>query len=84
MLYEIFISHVLNEQGTEYEQIFSWFQYSISIGLKNGARHRKEHPNISKLTKIEGYWFRRKAMVHLVRIGGTGVQAKGYCGKKRN
>ena len=41
--------------------------------MKNGARHLKEHPKISKFTKFDGYWFKPKGMVHLVRIGGTGV-----------
>ena len=31
-----FIGHVLNEQGTGYEHIFSWYEYSISIELKMG------------------------------------------------
>ena len=44
------ISHVLNEQGTGTE-------------LKNGARHLKEHPKVSKLAKFESYWFKRKGMV---------------------
>ena len=26
--------HVLNEQGTGYEHIFSWYEYSVSIELK--------------------------------------------------
>ena len=30
------IGHVLNEQGTGYEHIFSWCEYSISIELKMG------------------------------------------------
>ena len=30
------IGHVLNEQGTGYESIFSWCEYSISIELKMG------------------------------------------------
>ena len=50
------IGLIINEQGTEYE-------YSISIELKNGARHLKEHPKISKFTKFENYWFKRKGMV---------------------
>ena len=37
---------VLNEQGTGYE-------YLKSIALKNGARHLKERPNISKFIKFE-------------------------------
>ena len=49
--------HVLNEQGTGYENL-------KSIELKNGARHLKEHPNISKFTKFESYWLKRKGMVH--------------------
>ena len=28
------IGHVLNKQGTEDEHIFSWYEYSVSIGLK--------------------------------------------------
>ena len=49
------------------------YKHSISIELKNGARHLKEHPTISKFTKFDGYWFKPKGMVHLVWIGGTGV-----------
>ena len=49
------------------------YKHSLSIELKNGARHLKEHPKISKFTKLDGYWFKSKGMVHLVRIGGTGV-----------
>ena len=30
------IGHVLNEQGTGYEHIFSWYEYSVSIELKMG------------------------------------------------
>ena len=30
------IGHVLNEQGTGYEHIFSWYECSISIELKMG------------------------------------------------
>ena len=30
------IGHVLNEQGTGYEHIFSWYEHSISIELKMG------------------------------------------------
>ena len=41
--------------------------------IKNGARHLKEHPKMSKFTKFDGYWFKLKGMVHLVWIGGTGV-----------
>ena len=62
-----FISHVLNEQGTGYEHIFSSAQ-KLSIELKNGARHLKEHPKMSKFTKFDGYWFKPKGMVHLVRM----------------
>ncbi len=51
------ISHVQNEQGTGYE-------YSISIALKNWARHLKEHPKISYSTKFESYWFKRIGIVH--------------------
>ena len=32
----IVIGHVLNEQGTGYEHIFSWYEYSVSIELKMG------------------------------------------------
>ena len=49
------------------------YKHSISIELKNGARHLKEHPKISKFAKFDGYWFKPKGMVHLVWIGGTGV-----------
>ena len=49
-------SHVLNEQGTRYE-------YSISIELKNGARHLKESPKVSKFAKFESYWLKRMGMV---------------------
>ena len=49
------------------------YKHSISIELKNGARHLKEHPKIRKFTKFDGYWFKSKGMVHLVWIGGTGV-----------
>ena len=45
----------------------------MSIELKNGARHLKEYPKISKFTKFDGYWFKPKGMVHLVWIGGTGI-----------
>ena len=69
------IGHVLNEQGTGHK-------YLKSIELKNGSRHLKEHPNISKLTKFESDWLKRKRMVHFskslklesfVWIGGTPV-----------
>ena len=54
--------------------IFSlWYKRSILIELKNGARHLKEHPKISKFTKFDSYWFKPKGMVHSVWIGGTGV-----------
>ena len=53
------IGHVLNEQGTGYE-------YLKSIELKNGARHLKEHPNISKFTKFESYWL--KGMIHVLKL----------------
>ena len=49
------------------------YKHSISIELKNGARHLKEHPKISKFTKSDSYWFKPKGMVHLVGIGGTGI-----------
>ena len=49
------------------------YKHSISIELKYGARHLKEHPQISKFTKFDGYWLKLKGMVHLVWIGGTGV-----------
>ena len=49
------ISHVAM-QGTVYE-------YLKSIEFRNDARHLKEHPKISKLTKFESYWFKRKGMV---------------------
>ena len=49
------------------------YKHSISIDLKNGARHLKEHPKISRFTKFDGYWFKSKGMVHLVWIGGTDV-----------
>ena len=49
------------------------YKHSISIELKNGACHLKEHPKISRFTKFDGYWFKPKGMVHLVWIGGTGV-----------
>ena len=49
------------------------YKHSISIELKNGARLVKEHPKISKFTKFDGYWFKPKAMVHLLWIGGTCV-----------
>ena len=45
-MYQLTISHVLNEQGTGYE-------YSISIELKNGALYLKEHPKVSKFAKFE-------------------------------
>ena len=32
--------------------------------IENGARNLKEHPKISKFTKYDGYWFKRKGMVH--------------------
>ena len=51
------ISHVLNEQGTGYK-------YLKSIEFRNEARHLKKHPKISKFTKFESYWFKRKGMVH--------------------
>ena len=44
------------------------YKHSISIELKKGTCHLKEHPKISN-----GYWFKPKGMVHLVWIGGTGV-----------
>ena len=49
------------------------YKHSISIELKNGAHHRKEHPKISKSTKFDGYWLKSKGMVHSVWIGGTDV-----------
>ena len=49
--------YTVNEQGTGYE-------YLISIELKNGSRHLKEHPKISKSAKFESYWIKRKGMVH--------------------
>ena len=49
------------------------YKHSISIELKNGACHLKEHPKISKFTKFDGYWFKPKGMIHLIWIGGTGV-----------
>ena len=49
------------------------YKHSISIELKNGACHLKEHPKISRFTKFDGYWFKPKGMVHLVWIGGTGI-----------
>ena len=49
------------------------YKHSISIELKNGAHHLKEHPKISKFTIFDSYWFKPKGMVHLVWIGGTGV-----------
>ena len=49
------------------------YKHSISIELKNGAHHLKEHPEISKFTIFDSYWFKPKGMVHLVWIGGTGV-----------
>ena len=50
------------------------YTHSISIELKNEARHLREHPKISKFTKFDGYWFKPKGKVHLiVWIGGTGV-----------
>ena len=49
------------------------YTQSISIELKNGAHHLKEHPKISKFTTFDGYWCKPKGMVHLVWIGGTGV-----------
>ena len=48
------------------------YKHSISIELKNGARFVKD-PNISKFTKFDIYWFKPKAMVHLLWIGGTCV-----------
>ena len=36
----------------------------ISIELKNGARHRKEHPKVSKSAETESYRSKRKGMVH--------------------
>ena len=30
------IGHVLNERGTGYEHIFSWYEHSVSIELKMG------------------------------------------------
>ena len=51
------ISHVLNEQGTGYEN-------SISIELKNGSCHLKEHPKLSAFAKFESYWCKRKGVVH--------------------
>ena len=55
------IGNVLNEQGTGYE-------YLKSIQLKNEARHLKEHPNISKFTEFESHWFKRKGMVHVLKL----------------
>ena len=45
------ISHILNAQGTGMgANIFSLrYKYSISILLRNGERHLKEHPKISLL-----------------------------------
>ena len=50
------IGHVQNEQETGYE-------YSISIELKNGARHLKERPKISLFAKFKSYWFKLEGMV---------------------
>ena len=30
----VYIGHVLNEQGTGYEYIFAWYEYSVLIELK--------------------------------------------------
>ena len=44
------------------------YKHSVSIELKNGARHLKEHE-----TKFDRYWFNPKGMAHLVWTGRTGV-----------
>ena len=49
------------------------YKHSISIELKSGACHLKEHPKSSKFTKFDSYWLKPKGIVHLVWIGGTGV-----------
>ena len=49
------------------------YKHSISIELKNGACHLKEHPKISRFTKFGLNWFKPKGMVHLILFGGTGV-----------
>ena len=59
-----FIGHVLNGQGTGYEHIFSWCEHSISIKLKMGHVISKSIQKLVKFTKFDGYWFKRKGMVH--------------------
>ena len=60
----IIIGHVLNEQGTGYEHIFFLVRIFSIDCIENGARHLKEHPITSYFTKFDGYWFKRKGMVH--------------------
>ena len=57
LAYRLLISHVLNEQRTEYE-------YFKSIELRKEARHLKEHPKINRFIKFESYWCKRKGMIH--------------------
>ena len=59
----VIIGHVLKEQGTEYEHIFSLCEYSISIELKMGTSSERA-PKISKFTKFDCYWFKREGIVH--------------------
>ena len=58
------------------------YKHSISIELKNGACHLKEHPKISRFTKFDGYWFKPKGMVHFSLRAcsplGYWVTLKGY------
>ena len=48
------------------------YKHQYLLNLKNGTRHLKEHPKLSKFFKCDGDQFKPKGKVHLVRIGGTG------------
>ena len=50
-------------------------EYMVSniVQLKIGALHLTEHPKLSTFTTVDGYWFKRKGLVHVVWIGGTPV-----------
>ena len=46
------IGHVLNEQRTGYEHIFSWYKHSVSIELKMGHVIRKSMQKLVNLPNL--------------------------------
>ena len=54
------------------------YKHSISIELKNGARHLKEHPKISKGTNFDDFWFKPEGVVRLVWIGAGGGEETSF------